>query len=132
MAEELDRNSTFVARVFEATPKWVISVFSVAMGASVAFGFMLSVTGLQAPVNRIVSAYATRIENSVTKLETATLDIKIVATRLEVNEKGIEQVAAQAAAQGKRIDVLESRLDETFRRLRDLELARQKPVLKRD
>ena len=132
MPEEPVRQQDFVSRVLEVTPKWLLSVFSVAMGASLTFGFMLSVTGLQTPLNRIVSAYAARIESSVNKLETAAWDIQVLVGRLETNEKGIRRIAADLDIQAKRINAIDSRLDETLRRLRDLEAARPRPVPKRD
>ena len=117
MANEAD-NETFFERVLDATPRGVIVLFSVIMGASISFGFFLTTTGLQDPFKRVIDVYVKRLETSVDKLEMAATDMRAIVTRLENSEKDLTDL-------GKRVSTLESESQEHARRIRDLEIKSQ-------
>ena len=114
MASEPD-NGTFFKKVLDTTPRWVIVLFSVVMGASVTFGFFLTTTGLQDPFKRVVDVYVKRLENSVDRLENAATDMRAIVTRLENSEKGLTEL-------GQRVTAIELIAAENSRLIRELQL----------
>lgn len=114
MASEPD-NGTFFKKVLDTTPRWVIVLFSVVMGASVTFGFFLTTTGLQDPFKRVVDVYVKRLEISVDKLETAATDMKAIAARLESSEKGLLELSRS-------VSDIQVRIEDNSRRITVLEL----------
>ena len=108
-------NGTFFKKVLDTTPRWVIVLFSVVMGASVTFGFFLTTTGLQDPFKRVVDVYVKRLENSVDRLENAATDMRTIVTRLENSEKGLTEL-------GRRVTAAELLAAENSRLIRELQL----------
>ena len=108
-------NGTFFKKVLDTTPRWVIVLFSVIMGASVTFGFFLTTTGLQDPFKRVVDVYVKRLENSVDRLETAATDMRTIVTRLENSEKGLTEL-------DRRVTSVELIAAENARLIRELQL----------
>lgn len=111
----------FVKELLKLVPQWVKMALATGMGMAIAFAMILSTTGLQAPFNRIVDAYAKRIEMTVTRLELATDDMTVIASRLEASEENMKRLGLGVETLANRQQQLEIRTTELAAQLKDLD-----------
>ena len=119
-----EENQAYVRSFLKHVPQRVRMILATFMGMAIAFAMVLSVTGLQIPFNRIVEAYAKRIESTVSRLEVATDDMAVIASRIEASENnlkllgngfdrlssGQERLKAEVTAITKQLKELDSRV----------------------
>lgn len=115
------------ASAMAAMPVRLRGPFAFFVGTAFASGLWLSIPGVQAPLSRLMDAYAKRIERSVGQLETAASDIKGLVDRLETAERSQKELGVKGEETRAKLESLSAKVDENARRITILE-TKPRPV----
>ena len=118
---EQPQSEQFIGETLRSLPRWVMTVFGMAIGSALCLSFFLTTTGLQGPLVKYANVYVKRIEASVNRLELTAEDMRSVTGRLETAERSMKDVSSGLEGVSKRLDSLNAQMSDHATRLRELE-----------